>query len=89
MHTVVVMSAGAALLAACLLLGHAFGNGVEGAIQGAMAFILLWFICAGLNMWIGVSQAGYSVAEEAPIFAGIFGLLVLVSLLAIWYFSRR
>jgi len=74
MHTAIVLGGGFALLLACLLLGHAFGAGGPGAVTGAKLFIPLWLIGAGVNMWLGVSQAGYSAAEELPIFLAIFGL---------------
>ena len=64
MHTIIVVGGGLALLLACLLLGHAFGGGMPGVVTGAKLFIPLWLVLAAVNMWIGVSQAGYSVAEE-------------------------
>jgi hypothetical protein len=87
MHTVIVVGGGFALLATCLLLGHAFGGGRAGMVTGALAFIPLWLIGAGVNMWIGVSRAGYSVADEAPIFLGIFGVPAAVAALIWWKFS--
>jgi hypothetical protein len=87
MHTVIVVAGGIALLAACLLLGYAFGSGRTGMVGGALAFIPLWLVCAGVNLWIGVSHAGYSVAEEAPIFLGIFGVPAAFALLVWWKFS--
>jgi hypothetical protein len=74
MHTAIVLGGGFSLLLSCLLLGHAFGGGMPGAVTGAKLFIPLWLIGAGVNMWLGVSQAGYSAAEEFPIFLAIFGL---------------
>lgn len=35
----------------------------------------------------GVSRAGYSVAEEAPIFLPVFSVPAAVALLAIWRLS--
>ncbi len=87
MHTVIVVGGGFALLLACLLLGHAFGGGKAGLVMGAKVFIPLWLIGAGINMWIGVNQAGYSVAEEAPIFLGIFGACAAVAAFVWWKFS--
>lgn len=84
MHTVIVLGAGLALLLASLLLGHAWLGGMPGAAQGAKFFIPLWFLAAGLNLWIGVSQAGYSVAEEFPIFLGIFALPAALAALLWW-----
>jgi hypothetical protein len=87
MHTVIVVGGGFALLIACLLLGHAFGGGSVGMVTGAKVFIPLWLIGAGINMWIGVSQAGYSMADEAPIFLGLFGVPAAVAALLWWKFS--
>lgn len=40
-------------------------------------------------MWMGVARAGYSVAEEAPIFAVIFAVPAAVALFLCWKFSRN
>jgi len=87
MHTVIVVGGGFVLLLACLLLGHAFGGGTPGVVAGAKVFIPLWLIAAGINLWIGVSHAGYSVAEELPIFLGIFGVPAAIAGLLWWKFS--
>ena len=52
-------------------------------------FISLWFVAAGINMWIGVSKAGYSVAEEAPFFIVVFAVPAAVALFVLWWLSRR
>jgi len=87
MHTIIVLLGGAALLAACLLLGHAFGGSVQGLVWGARVFIPLWLLLAAINMWIGVSRAGYPVADEAPIFLLIFAVPAAVAALAWWKFG--
>jgi hypothetical protein len=43
-HTAIVLGAGFSLLLTCLLLGHAFGGGMPGALAGAKLFIPLWRI---------------------------------------------
>lgn len=35
-------------------------------------FVAVWGILAVTNMWIGVTQAGYTFLEELPIFLLIF-----------------
>ena len=87
MHTVIVMGGGFALLAACLLPGHALGNGMPGLVTGAKVFIPLWLLGAAINMWVGVQQAGYLVADEFPIFVGIFGVPAIVAGLIWWKFG--
>jgi hypothetical protein len=46
--------------------------------------VVLWFITAAANMWIGVSRAGYSFQEELPIFLLIFLLPCAVAVLVKW-----
>jgi hypothetical protein len=86
-HTAIVLGGGFALLLSCLLLGHAFGGGMPGAVTGAKVFIPLWLVAAGVNMWLGVSQAGYSVADEFPIFLGVFAVPAAVAALLCWLLS--
>lgn len=81
MHSAMVLGGAFGLLLACTLLAHAWG---AGAGMGAKLFIGLWLLGAGLNMWIGVSRAGYSVAEEAPIFLAMFGVPAAVAAFIIW-----
>ena len=50
------------------------------------AFVAIWFVAAAMNMWIGVSRAGYSFQEELPIFLLIFLLPVAVAILVKWKF---
>jgi len=83
MHTVIVVGGGFALLLACVLLGHAWG-GMPGLVQGAKLFIPLWLLGAGINLWVGVHGAGYSVAEEFPIFLGIFAVPAVIAGLLWW-----
>jgi hypothetical protein len=73
-HTVKVILVGFALLAVCLIVGRLVGgpSGSELIARSALVVVALWFVGAGINMWIGVSRAGYSVAEEAPIFFVVF-----------------
>jgi hypothetical protein len=89
-HTIKVIAAGFALLVACLLAGRLIGDGDHSAsmARAALAFIALWLVGAGINMWIGVSKAGYSVAEEAPIFLVVFLVPAAVALVVWWRCSR-
>jgi hypothetical protein len=43
-------------------------------------------LIAAFNMWTGVAKAGYSVAEELPVFALIFLVPVAVAILVRWRF---
>jgi hypothetical protein len=57
--------------------------------SAAKLFIPLWLVAAGINMWVGVSKAGYSVADEAPIFLVVFAVPALVALLILGRLSRN
>jgi hypothetical protein len=83
MHTIIVIALGFGLLAVCALLGRVLG-GVSGIATAALVFLPLWFVGAGINLYIGVTHAGYTVAEEAPIFALVFALPALVAALLWW-----
>lgn len=88
-HTVKVIAAGFALLAVCLLIGRATTSPPSGGmVLGAKVFLPLWLAGAGINMWVGVSRAGYTVREEAPIFALVFAVPAVVALLLWWRLAR-
>ncbi len=53
----------------------------------ALIFIPIWFGAALINLWIGVSRAGYSVAEELPVFLAVFAIPAVVALFIWWKFS--
>jgi hypothetical protein len=82
-HTIIVLTIGFALLGICMLFGKIIGGSSVALAKAALAFLPLWLIGAGINMWIGVAKAGYSVKEELPIFLGIFSLPALLALI-VW-----
>jgi hypothetical protein len=41
-------------------------------VVALLVFLPVWFLGAGINMYLGVRRAGYSVADEAPIFCWSF-----------------
>lgn len=89
-HTLKVI-AGGLLLLGLLVLGARLVQSAAptaGMATAARWFIPIWLIGAGINMWIGVSKAGYSVAEEAPIFLVVFAVPAAVALLVAWGLSR-
>ena len=66
---------GLVLLAAWMMVARFVAKGRPETIRTAVgAFIAVWFVAAAINLWIGVSQAGYSFLEELPIFLVIFGI---------------
>jgi len=89
MHTLKVIGVGFALLAACLLVGRWAGAGQPATIaRAALAFVALWVVGAGINLWLGVSRAGYTVGEEAPIFLVVFSIPAAAALLVWWRYTQ-
>ena len=85
MHTIKIIALRFGLLALCLFVGRSLGpSQAEGYLQPPKLFIPLWLVDAGINMWIAVSKAGYSVAEETPVFA----IPAAAGLLVCWRYSR-
>ena len=85
MRTVQFLLAGFLLLASLLLLARLFSAnfpGVTGIVTGA--YIAIWLIITAGNMWVGVSKAGYSAAEELPIFLLLFGVPVALATVLKW-----
>jgi hypothetical protein len=85
MHTVIVIASGLVLLGLCVFGGH-WLNGTAGIAAGALVFLPLWLIGAGINLVVGVRQAGYTVAEETPIFFFVFAIPAAVALFIWWKF---
>ena len=81
MHTVMVIAGGLALLVVMSLLGRISGFGLA---RAAFWFIPIWFVCAAINMWVGVTRAGYSVAAELPIFLFVFAVPAAIALVLRW-----
>ena len=89
MHTVKVVAGGMILLALCLLIGRYYGATPSSGLSiGVKAFVPLWFVAAAANMWVGVSRAGYSLAEEAPVFGVVFAAPVSIALAIMWIAMR-
>jgi len=87
MRTGLFLLAGFLLLAASLVLAKLFSESYSSATTIATAvFVALWLALTGFNMWVGVSKAGYSVAEELPILVLLFGVPTIVALVLKWKF---
>jgi hypothetical protein len=78
-HTVIVIGVGFVVLAACLAVGWAVG-GSSALPTAAMVFLPLWLVGAAVNMAVGVKKAGYTVAEEAPVFLLVFAVPAFLAL---------
>jgi hypothetical protein len=83
-HTIIVIAIGFAVLGLSVLIGHLTDGSPVGMATAALAFVPVWFIGAGINLWIGVSNAGYSVKEEAPIFLLVFAVPTVAAVVLWW-----
>jgi hypothetical protein len=89
-HTVKVIAIGFVLLALCLIAGRLMAGAGQTALiaRSAQVFVGLWLVGTGINMWLGVTRAGYSVKEEIPFFFIVFLIPAAVALLVWWRYSR-
>jgi hypothetical protein len=89
MHTLLVIVAGLATLGLSLATSWMLSAHSHAVLAvSALWFIPVWLSAAGVNLWIGVSQAGYSVADEFPVFLIVFAVPAAVALGVWWYCSR-
>ena len=84
MHVAMVIGGGVVLLGIFLLFGKLWGGDAVALALAAKAFIPVWLVVAAVNMWVGVTHAGYSVREELPILAIVFLVPAALAALAIW-----
>jgi hypothetical protein len=89
-HTLKVIVGGLVLLGLFLLAGRFLSAATPAAAMAAAArwFIPVWLIGAAINMYVGVARAGYTVAEEAPIFLLVFAVPAAVAAMLAWGLSR-
>lgn len=88
MHLVLVIGGGLGLLALFLLFGNLWSAAFGGPAVAAKLFLPVWLALSVLNLWVGVTHAGYSLREELPILVVVFLVPALAAGLAIWHFAR-
>jgi len=86
MRTAIIIVGGLALFGVFVLIAR-FAGGTQTIPMAAKVFIPLWLVAALINLWIGVARAGYSVAEELPIFLLIFAVPATVAAFTWWKLS--
>jgi hypothetical protein len=87
MRTAIIIAVGFVLWAGCLGVAKLLSSSsTSSMITATVAFVVVWFVVAAANMWMGVSQAGYSFREELPIFLLIFLLPSAVAMFVKWKF---
>ncbi|MCO5074488.1 hypothetical protein [Chelatococcus sp. HY11] len=83
-----VIGGGLVLLALFLLFGWLWGGNGQALEKAAGMFIPAWLLMSLINMWVGVTRAGYSVREELPILLVVFAIPAAVAGIAIWRLAR-
>ena len=88
MRTALFLVSGLLLLSAMLILARLFSGHFPSASNWAIGvFLTLWLAVTAANMWVGVSRAGYSVAEELPILFLLFGVPAAIAIALKWKFG--
>jgi lipopolysaccharide export LptBFGC system permease protein LptF len=88
MRSIMIIAGGLLLLGAFVLVGRLLGGGAtRSMVTAVQVFLPVWLVASLVNMWIGVSRAGYSVAEELPIFLAIFLIPGIAAALIWWKLS--
>lgn len=88
MHMILVITAGVVLLGLFVLFGWLWGASAAGMALGAKVFVPVWLVIACTNLWVGVTHAGYTVQQEAPILLLVFAVPAIAAGLALWWLSR-
>ena len=87
MRTAIIKAVGFVLWAACLGVAKLLASSnTSSMITATVAFVVIWFVAAAANMWMGVSQAGYSLREELPLCLLIFSWPSAVAICVKWKF---
>ncbi len=85
MRSLLIIIGGLLLLGVLVLGGRWLGGGAtQPMVTAAKLFLPVWLVLSAINLWVGVVGAGYSVAEELPIFIAIFGVPALVAVIIWW-----
>ena len=88
MHVAMVIGGGLVLVGIFVLFGWLWGASTAGMALAAKAFVPVWLVIALVNMWVGVSHAGYTVRQEAPILVLVFLVPAIVAGVVAWQLSR-
>ena len=88
MHVAMVMGGGLALLGIFVLFGWLWGASAAGMALAAKFFLPAWLAIALVNMWVGITHAGYTVRQEAPILVLVFLVPAVVAGVVAWQLSR-
>lgn len=88
MHMLMVILTGFLLLGVFAMFGKLWGGDAAGIATAARCFVPAWVIVALVNMWVGVTRAGYTVMQELPILAVVIAVPAAIALLLAWQIAR-
>ena len=88
MHMLMVIIGGIVLLGVFCLFGRLWGTDLSGLALAAKIFIPVWLAVAVVNMWIGITRAGYTVMDELPILGLVFVVPAVIAVIVIWQFAK-
>jgi hypothetical protein len=81
MRTAIFIACGILLWAGCIAAAKLTSGSGASLNLATLAFAGIWLCVSAANLWVGVSKAGYTFAEEMPIFLLIF---LVPTALAVW-----
>ncbi len=79
MRTLVVIVGGIILWAVVTGIARLFHKQTSRSWTPVIIFAALWLVITGWNVWVGVTQAGYTVMQELPIFLLTYSLPITVA----------
>ena len=88
MHMAMVIVGGLLLLAVFAVFGRLWGHDTAGIALAARLFVPVWAGMALINMWVGVTTAGYTVMQELPILLVVFAVPAAVALAVAWQIAK-
>lgn len=88
MHVILVIAGGLGLLGLFVLFGWLWSASTAAMALAAKVFVPAWLIVALVNMWVGVSHAGYTLREELPIMLLVFAVPAVLAAVAVYLLTR-
>jgi hypothetical protein len=82
MRTALIILGGFVLWGIFVTAAKMSGSAPRAIGTATIAFVVVWFLVAAVNMYFGVARAGYAFREELPIFLIIFLLPAIVAFVA-------
>jgi hypothetical protein len=79
MRTALIIFAGFLVWGVCVGAAKMSANPSRAVGTATIAFVVVWFGVAAVNMYFGVARAGYAFREELPIFLVIFLVPAIVA----------